>query len=137
AAYEPRERLNRFAQLTGDERDFDLVTGWSPRNPSTNAWIAVEASFGNGFLKRLEHRQQYKFNAYREFKAGKHDLSLLGIGYYGFSRIPGLIPIGVPVPDDTVDRRQLDRTHTSLLVGSDTWRRDDSSQFLFSGFFRP
>ena len=136
AAYEPRQRLNGFAQLTGDDRDFDLVTGWSPRNPATNAWLAVEASFGNGFLRRLEHRQQYKLNGYREFKAGRHHLSLLGIGYYGFSRIPGLIPIEVPVPNDTVDSRQLDRTHTSLLVASDTWRRDDSGQFLFSGFFR-
>jgi len=136
ATYEPRERLNRFAQLTGDYRDFDLATGWSPKNPAAHAWLALEGSFGNGFLKRLEHRQQYKLNGYREFKTGNHHLSLFGIGYYGFSRIPGLIPTDVPVPEDTVDYRQLDRTHTALIVASDTWRIDDSRQFLFSGFFR-
>jgi hypothetical protein len=136
ASYEPRERLNRFMQLTGDYRDFDILTGWSPLNPDTHAWLALEGSFGNGFLKRLEHRQQYKLNGYREFKAGSHDLSLFGIGYYGFSRNPGLIPTDVPVPDDTIDYRQLDRTHTTLMVASDTWRLDDSRQFLFSGFFR-
>jgi len=136
AIYELRERLNRFVQLTGDYRDSDVVTGWSPADPSVHEWFALETSFGNGFLKRLEHRQQYKLNGYREFKTGNHDLSLLGIGYYGFSRIPGLIPTEGPVPDDTVDYRQLDRTHTTLLVASDSWRPDDSRQFLFSGFFR-
>ena len=34
---------------------------------NTNAWVAAEASFGNGFLERLEHRQQYKLNGSREF----------------------------------------------------------------------
>lgn len=136
ATYEPRERLNRFAELTGDYRDFDLVTGWSPKNPAGRAWLALEASFGNGFLKRLEHRQQYKLNGYRQFKTGNHDLTLFGIGYYGYSRIPGLIPTDVPTPDDTIDYRQLDRTHTALFVASDTWRVDDSRQLLFSGFFR-
>jgi hypothetical protein len=43
-----------------------LVAGWSPANPQTNAWVALEASYGNGFLDRLEHRQQYKLNGLRE-----------------------------------------------------------------------
>lgn len=136
ATYELRGRLNRFAQFTGDNRDFDLVAGWGPKNPATHAWLALEGSFGNGFLRRLEHRQQYKLNGFREFKMGNHDLSLFGIGYYGFSRIPGLIPIDVPVPDDTVDNRQLDRTHTTLFVASDTWQLKDSRQLIFSGFFQ-
>ena len=136
ATYEPKTRLNSFAQLTGDNHDFDVVTGWSPGNPATRAWISLEGSFGNGFLKRPEHRRQYKLNAYRAIKRGRHDLTLFGIGYYGFSWIPGLIPIDVSVPGDTIDNRQLDRTHTSIVVASDTWQLSPSRQFLFSGFFR-
>lgn len=58
ASYVPRERFNSFLQITGDYRDADVVAGWSPSNRKTNAWLAMEASFGNGFLERLEHRQQ-------------------------------------------------------------------------------
>src|SRR5436309_1870890 len=137
ATYEPKERLNRFAQLTGDYRDFDLATGWNPKSSAASAWLALEASFGNGFLKRLEHRQQYKLNGYRQFKTGNHYLTLFGMGYYGFSRIPRLIPTDVPVSDDTIDNHQLDRSRTSLFVASDTWRLDDSRQFLFSASFAP
>ncbi|MFZ0737895.1 MAG: TonB-dependent receptor [Candidatus Acidiferrales bacterium] len=136
ATYVPRERLDNFVELTGDYRDIDLVTGWSPRNPETNGFVAVEISIGNGFLARLEHRQQYKLNAFRQFKMGRHELTLFGVGYYGFSYVPGLIPIDVFVPDDTVDRRQQDRTHTSIFVASETWRITDQKQLTFSGFFR-
>jgi hypothetical protein len=136
ATYGLRQKLNPFVQVTADYRDADLVTGWSPKNPSLNAWLALEVSFGNGFLERLEHRHQYKMNGYREFKMGRHDLSLFGIAYYGFSRIPGLIPIDVPVPGDTIDYRQVDRTHNFLAVASDTWQPNASSQFLLAGFFR-
>lgn len=134
--YDLRPTLNPFVQVTGDYRDADVVAGWGPRNSSANEWLAVEASLGNGFLQRLEHRHQYKMNGYREFKTGRHDVSLFGIAYYGFSRIPGLIPIGVTVPDDTIDYRQLDRTHNFLTVASDTWQLNTNSQFLFAGFFR-
>ena len=136
ASYVPRERFNSFVQITGDYRDADLIAGWSPSNPKTNAWLAMEASFGNGFLERLEHRQQYKLNGLRQFILGRHQLTLFGIGYYGFSDIPGLIPINVPVPGDTIDPRQLDRTHTVILVASDNWRPSAQTQFSFSGFFR-
>jgi Carboxypeptidase regulatory-like domain len=136
ASYEPKPRLNSFLQLTGDDRDFDVATGWSPRNHPAKGWVAIEASFGNGFLKRLEHRNQYKLNFLRHIRSGRNDLTLFGIGYYGFSWIPGLIPMDVPVPDDSIDNRQLDRTHDSLLVASDTWQLNSSLQFLFSGFFR-
>ena len=83
-------------------------------------------------FERLEHRQQYKVNAFRQFKLGRHELTLFGVGYYGFSYVPGLIPINTFVPDDTVDRRQLDRTHTSIFVASDTWRieRPESTHLL-------
>jgi Carboxypeptidase regulatory-like domain len=100
AFYVPRERLNTFVQITGDYRDVDVMAGWSPSNAKTNAWLAMEASFGNGFLERLEHRQQYKLNGLRQFILGRHELTVFGIGYYGFSDLPGLIPINVPVPGD-------------------------------------
>ena len=64
AAYAPRPRFNSFLQLTGDYRDADVQAGWSPSNPDTNAWIAGEFAFGNGFLDRLEHRQQFKLTAF-------------------------------------------------------------------------
>src|SRR5579883_2827897 len=136
ATYIPSLRLEPFAELTGDDRDLDMIAGLSPRDSSVNEWLAMEIAVGNGFLKRLEHRHQYKLNGFREFKTGGHDISIFGIGYYGFSRLPGLIPIGVQVPDDTIDDRQLDRTNTLLGVASDTWQFNRSSQFLLSGFFR-
>jgi hypothetical protein len=136
ASYVPRQRLDNFIELTGDYRDIDLVAGWSPSNPDTNGWIAAEASFGNGYLDRLEHRQQYKLNGFREFKPGHHDMTLFGVGYYGFSFVPGLIPIDIPVSNDTVDNRQLDRTNTNILVATDTWSLSPQSQLTFSGFFR-
>jgi hypothetical protein len=136
ATYVPRQRFNDFVQLTGDYRDVDLVTGWSPQDPQTDAWIAGEFSFGNGFLDRLEHREQYKVNGQREFKLGNNELTLFGIGYYGSSDIPGLIPIDFPVPGDTIDNRQSDTTHNLLLVATDNWKWSEQRQFSFSGFFR-
>jgi hypothetical protein len=136
ATYVPRERLNSFVELTGDYRDIDLVAGWSPKNPATNAFVAAEAACGNGYLKRLEHRQQYKVNALRQFKFGWNELTLFGVGYYGTSFIPGLIPTDTFVPDDTVDKRQFDRTNTAIFVASDTWRINDKQQLTMSGFFR-
>ena len=136
ASYVPREHLNSFVQITGDYRDADVMAGWSPSNSNTKAWLAMEASFGNGFLERLEHRQQYKLNGLRQFTSGRNELTLFGIGYYGFSDLPGLIPINVPVPGDTIDNRQLDRTHTALLVATDNWKLSEQRQLSFSGFFR-
>src|SRR5437870_2349576 len=34
-----------------------------------------------------------KLNGLRQFISGRHELNVFGIGYYGFSDIPGLIPI--------------------------------------------
>ncbi|MGB8323206.1 MAG: carboxypeptidase-like regulatory domain-containing protein [Candidatus Acidiferrum sp.] len=136
ASYVPRPRVTDFVQLTGDYRDIDLMAGWSPKKPETNAWIAGEFSYGNGFLERLEHRKQYKLNGAREFKWGNHQLTLFGIGYYGFSYVPGLSPIHVAVPEDTIDNRQSDTTHNILLVATDNWRLSEQRQVSFSGFFR-
>jgi hypothetical protein len=136
ASYVPTQRLNSFVQVTGDYRDADVIAAWSPKNPNTNAWVAAEASFGNGFLERLEHRQQYKLNGSREFTLGRHQLTLFGLGYYGFSFVPGLIPVGFAVPNDTIDNRQLDRTHNFLAVATDNWKLSQQRQLSFSGFFR-
>ena len=136
ANYVPWKGLISFVQLTGDYDDGDLMAGWSSSRPDTNQWIAVEASFGNGFLERLEHRQQYKLNGLRQFDFGRHQLTLFGVGYYGSSYMPGLIPIDVRVPGDTIDSRQLDSTHNALLVASDNWKLDQQRQLSFSGFFR-
>ena len=135
-AYGPRPRLGPVLQVTADSRDFDIVTAWSPANPRTHGWLGLEASFGNGFLKRPEHRQQYKLNAYRVYNLGRHEISVFGIGYYGFSRIPGLIPLDVPVPGDTVDPRQRERTHTSIGVFTDTWKVSTRQSVILAGFFR-
>ncbi len=136
ATYIPQPRIPTFVVLAGDYRDGDVLAGWAAKNPDMNAWLAGEFSFGNGFLARPEHRTQYKLNGEREFKLGRHDLTIYGAGYYGFSYLPGLIPIGVPVAGDTIDDRQSDRTHNVLAVATDTWKLTDQRQLVFSGFFR-
>lgn len=136
STYIPHQRLHDFFQLTADYRDLDLIAAWGPQNPSTNAWLIAEFSYGNGFLDRLEHRQQYKLNGYRQFKFSSHELTLYGTAYYGFSYVPGLIPINVPVPNDTIENRQLDRTHNFLASASDAWKLTTHSQFNFAAFFR-
>jgi hypothetical protein len=87
--------LKPFATVTADQRDVDLSAGWN--------WIGVQASYGNGFLDRLEHRRRYKLNALKGWDLGAHKLTLLSIGYYGKSMIPGLVPVGAPDLHDTID----------------------------------
>jgi hypothetical protein len=134
ATYIPVERVVPFLHVTGNGRDADVAAGWSPRNPATNAWLAAEVSFGNGFLKRLEHRQQYKLNGLRQFNVGDHALTLFGVGYYGFSYLPGLIPIGIAVPGDTINSGQLDHTYNFVAAASDVWSLTANRQLSFSGF---
>jgi len=139
--YGLRPRLDPFLTLTGDSRDIDLAGGFSP---SERSLVAVEASFGNGFLDRLEHRQQYKLNTQRAFTAARHDVTVLGIAYYGKSYIPGLVPLfaddsgdaGVVNLGDTIDPRQRDQTHTAMVAANDNWRLSKSQQFATSGFVR-
>ena len=141
AAYGLRSHLDPFLTITGDYRDIDLVAGVSP---STQSWMAFEGSYGNGFLDRLEHRQQYKFNGERLFTTDAHRLTLLGIAYYGQSYIPGLVPIfsshstpaNSPNLGDTIDPRQKDQTHTALVALNDAWQLSNSQQLQLSGFFR-
>jgi hypothetical protein len=126
--YGIRSKLDPFATLTGDYRDVDLSAGWN--------WLAIQASFGNGFLDRLEHRQQYKFNLLKDWTIGPHKLTVLGIGYYGQSGIPGLVPVGVPNLHDTIDPRQKDQTHTGEMAANDVWHLTPASELQLSSFFR-
>jgi Carboxypeptidase regulatory-like domain len=133
ATYGLRSLFYPFFALTGDYRDLDLVAGWSP---DVASWILLQASYGNGFLGRLEHRKQFKINGSRVFEFANQKLTLFGIGYYGFSYVAGLSPLGVPVLDDTIDPRQKDQTHTAEIVLNDVWRLTSSQQLQLSAFFR-
>ncbi len=128
ATYLIRPSLEPFVTLTADQRDLDLSAGWN--------WLAIQVSYGNGFLDRLEHRQQDKFNILKGWNLGAHKLTLLALGYYGQSRIPGLVPIDVPNLHDTIDPRQRDQTHTGEIALNDVWRPGDRSELQLSGFFR-
>jgi len=137
ATYRLRPQLSRFLTLTGDYRDADLTAGLAPDNPAKKEWLAIEANYGNGLMKRLEHRKQFKWNALRIFDPGKHEVTLLSLGYWGMSREGNLIPVGYRIQlDDTVDPRQFDQTHTSILAVDDVWKISPRNEAAFSGFFR-
>ena len=141
ATYGLRSRLDPFLAITGDYRDIDVVAGFSP---SQDSWLAFSGSFGNGFLDRLEHRQQYKLNAERLFRRNQQQITLFGVGYFGVSKVPGLVPIfptnsddvNFPNSGDTIDPRQKDQTHTALVALNDVWQLSSSQQLQLSGFFR-
>ena len=140
ATYVLRSRLDPFITLTGDYRNINVVAGLSP---TPESWMAFAASYGNGFLERPEHRQQFKFNGERVFRVGEHRLTLFGMGYYGFSYLSGLAPIdpanaaaNSPNLADTIDPRQKDQTHTALVALNDVWKLTADQQLQLSGFFR-
>jgi len=126
--YAIRPAVEPFGTLTADYRDVDLSAGWN--------WLAVEAAFGNGFLDTLEHRQQHKINALKGWDSGAHKITALLIGYYGQSKIPGLVPVGVPNLHDTIDPRQRDQTGTGEIGLNDIWHVTPESDLSLSGFFR-
>lgn len=137
ATYGPRPQLQRFVTLTGDYRDIDITVGLAPTDATKHEWLALEANYGNGLLRRLEHRQQYKWNGFRTFDAGKHEITLFTIGYYGNSHEGNLVPTGFGVQvNDTVDPRQQDQTHTFILAANDQWKAGHNDQVAFSVFFR-
>jgi hypothetical protein len=137
ATYMPRQQMKEFATLTGDGRDLDLTAGFAPENPDSRQWAAVEANYGNGLLKEMEHRQMYKLNAQRVIDAGQHELTLYGIGYWGNSHEGNLVPIGYGQEvGDTLDPRQKDQTHTALVAADDRWKLDSRDELAFSGFAR-
>ena len=128
AIYAIRPSLEPFALFTADYRDVDLSAGWK--------WLAIQASYGNGFLDTLEHRQQYKINGLKGWDLGSHRLTALFLGYYGQSRLPGLVPVDVPNLHDTIDPRQRDQTHTGEIALNDVWHLTPTSELQLSGFFR-
>lgn len=141
--YALRLHLDPFFTLTCDQRD---ITGTGGFSPSERSWIAMEVSYGNGFLDRLEHRKQVKLNGGQVFQKGNHTLTLFGIGYYGFSYVAGLSPIygfnsldvanGWTQYPDTIDPRQRDQTHTALIALNDVWKVSQNSEVQVSGFIR-
>jgi Carboxypeptidase regulatory-like domain len=137
ATYGLRPQLNRFVTLTGDYRDIDLTVAFAPADPAKKEWLALEANYGNGLLRRLEHRQQYKWNGLRIMDSRNHEFTLLSVGYYGQSHEGNLVPTGFGVQvNDTVDPRQQDQTHTSILAANDQWTPRSNDNLGFSGFFR-
>ena len=137
ATYGLRPLLHRFVTLTGDYRDMDMTVGLAPADETKREWLALEANYGNGLLRRLEHRQQYKWNGLRAFDAGKHEITLFTIGYYGNSHEGNLVPTGFGVQvNDTVDPRQQDQTHTFFLAANDQWKVGQNDEVAFSGYFR-
>jgi Carboxypeptidase regulatory-like domain len=137
ATYGVRPQLSRFLTLTGDDRDTDLTAGFAPRDPAKKEWLALEANYGNGLMERLEHRQQFKWNAMRVFDPGKHEITLFSLGYWGKSHEGNLVPVGYGTElGDTVDARQFDQTHSSILAVDDLWKLKPSDEVAFSGFFR-
>ena len=143
AIYGLRSHLDPFLTLTADYRDITATAGMSL---SANSWIAMEGSFGNGFLDRLEHRKQFKLNGGQIFHARDHTLTLFGIAYLGYGYVAGLRPIfGFNSADaaagwvqypDTIDPRQKDQTHTALVALNDVWKLGDHQELQLSGFFR-
>jgi hypothetical protein len=141
--YGLRSYLNPFITLTTDYRDATVTAGTSP---SADSWIAMEGSFGNGLLDRLEHRKQFKFNGGRVFHAGDHTLTLCGIAYLGYGYLAGLRPMfgfnsvdaaaGWTQYPDTIDPRQKDQTHTTLVALNDVWKLSGSQELQLSAFFR-
>jgi len=136
ATYGFRSRVEPFVSLNADYRDVDVMAGWGPADPDKHAWIALEVAYGNGFLNTPEHRRQYKLNAYRVFNVRRHTLTVFGVGYYGQSKIPGLVPTDVRVSSDTIDSRQQDQTHTGEFAANDIWHVGTGSDLHLSGAFR-
>jgi hypothetical protein len=131
-AYGLQPRVSNFLALSGDSRNFDFTGGLSLRD----GWISVETNFGDGYLRRPEERKQFKLNGEQVFNFGRHAISLFGAGYYGSSRIPGLVPIDLSLPDETIDPRQSDRTQTEFLVASDRWQISQTRHVNLAGYFR-
>jgi hypothetical protein len=137
ATYSLRPQPGRFLTFTGDYRDADLTAGFAPFDAAKKEWVAFEANYGDGLMKRLEHRKQFKWNAMRVFDPGRHEITLFSIGYWGESHEGNLVPLGLGLEvNDTVDPRQYDQTHTSILAADDRWKLRTSDEVSFSGFFR-
>lgn len=131
--YQLRDRVAPFVQATTDGHDADVTMGWGS---AKHEWLAAEAMVGNGYLKRPEEREQYKLNGYRGWQLGKHELTAFGVGYYGFSRVPGLVPLDMPELNDTIDPGQADLTHTTVALVTDHWQMAPTRALTTGGYLR-
>ena len=137
ATYSLRPQARPFVTLTGDYRDLDLTVGIAPADSTKKEWLALEANYGNGLTRLLEHRQQYKWNAMRILNPGNHRITLVSIGYWGESHEGNLVPLGLGLQvNDTIDPRQKDQTHTSIFAADDQWQAGTKDVLGFAGFFR-
>jgi hypothetical protein len=134
--YPLRLRLEPFLQFATDGKDAGLAAALATHISEHRAWIAAEMLWGNGWLDRPEHRQQFRLTGLNTWTPGRHSVTFLGIGYEGFSHLPGLIPMDCPVPGDTVDERQQDFTHTALVGLADTWVPHEGTVLRTGGFVR-
>ena len=118
---------------------------WSRRRPARRVEPGKPQNPRVGCVRSL-HRQRLSRASRRtsavqaqrvsHLDSGKHELTAFFLAYYGFSRVPGLIPLSTPVTDDTIDPRQMDLTHTTLSVLTDRWRPSASQQLQLSGYLR-
>ena len=121
-------KLAPFATVTGDSRDLDLSAGWR--------WEAVQASYGNGFLDTLEHRQQYKLKYSEDLGSGRSQIHAVGAWLLRPVEDSGVGSGGFPHLHDTIDPRQRDQTHTGEIAVNDVWRLGPASELQLSSFFR-
>jgi hypothetical protein len=144
ATYGLRSHVDPFLTFVGDQRDITAIAGMSP---SPSSYIALEGSYGNGFMDRLEHRKQFKFNGGKVWHTGDHTVTLSNILYYGVGHVAGLTPMygynfvdashgWTPYSNDTIDVRQKDQTHTAILALNDVWKLGKNQELQTSGFFR-
>ena len=56
ATYGLRPLLHRSVTVTYDYRDIGLTVVLAPTDETKREWLALEADYGNGLLRRLEHR---------------------------------------------------------------------------------
>ncbi len=132
-AYDLRSDVTTSFQTSTTGKD---VSFGGNLNLGKSTWLAAEGLLGNGWLARPEEREQYKINVLHGWSAGKHQFSLFGAAYYGFSRIPGLIPLSYPVSGETIDSRQSDLTHTTVAALVDRWQPTGASTLTSGLFFR-
>ena len=138
ATYSLRPQARPFVTLTGDYRDLDLTVGIAPADSTKKEWLALEANYGNGLMRLLEHRQQYKWNAMRILNPGNHQITLVSIGYWGESHEGNLVPLGLGLQvNDTIDPRQKDQTHTSIFAADDQWQAGTRMCSGSPAFFAP
>ena len=138
ATYSLRPQLQRLLTLTSDYRDIDLTAAFAPSDTSKQQWLAIEANYGNGLMRTLEHRKQFKWNAMRVFDPGKHEITLLGVGYWGESHEGKSDSDWIWCAAERHARPAAERPdpYRAITAANDQWKVATSDELAFSGFFR-